>query len=400
MRSLALRTSVGRQLRPPAILLATLAAACTLGLIPAAGAKASTPTVTLPPTGEVEALLGKTPLGPLSAGKLAEVLSRLPGLEGVESAKLEEALEKTIAELKAKGATLEALLDGGEGASTLEQKLREVLGPLAGKLAELLGGEPSVKLKEALEHGDVAEILGQLLGGSAEPQTLLTQIIEAIGPERLQSLIGTVLANEPFTKTTVEELARKLGTTTEALAAEFGKTTEQLPGTAMALTAPLANGETLGVVDAAKGVTVGVVKGTDEAAGVTGGNGANGSSGADGAPGATMTVTTTTTAPTGTVAAAKTGKVRVLSHKVKGSSATIVLEVPAAGKLAVSGHGVRSISRETDQAERVTIHPALTKADTASLRKHRHHKLKVPLKVTFKQVGGPTTAATVALTYT
>lgn len=94
----------------------------------------------------------------------------------------------------------------------------------------------------------------------------------------------------------------------------------------------------------------------------------------------------------------KAGKLRIVSHRVKGATATIVVEVPSAGKLAAGGKGLRSISRETAKSERVTIHPSLTKAGTSAVRKH-HRKLKVPVKVSFKQTGGPASSVLVPLIY-
>lgn len=405
MHSLAPPTPAGR-LRLGLILILAAAAFGVLALLPTARARASSPAVTLPPTEQVESVLGATPVGTLPAGKLAETLSRLEGFEGLPVTRLREALERLISELSGEGATLEELLHG-EGAAKLEAALDEILTPLGLKLDDLLGGEPRGRLEEALASTPVSEVLGKLLSGSAEPQALLEQVLHALSPERLQSLLGSALDGEQVSRTSIEQLAHELGTTVEALDAQFGKTAEQLPASAMALTVPLENGETLGVVDGAKGVTLGVIRNTSETLGATGGNGpggsggsngANGSGGSNGTPGRTVTVTVTTPAPTGSVAGLKAGKLRVLSHKVKGAKATIVLEVPAAGKLALSGRGIHRISRETDQAERVTIHPALDKAGDASLRRH-HRKLKVPVKVTFKQVGGPSSSATIALTY-
>lgn len=396
MRSLATSTSAGGRMRLLATLVSLTATIGLLSLLPTATAQAGTPAVTVPPASDVEAVLEQTPLGALTAGKLAEVLAQVKGLEGLEPGKLKEALEKVIAELSAKGATLEELLKGGGGASKLEEKLHEVLGPLASKLEELLGGNPRKELEEALGSTNVSEIVGKLLGGSPEPQALIAQILQALGPEQVQSLIGSLPSGEPFSKSTVEELAHKLGTSPEALAGQFGKTVEQLPATALALTAPLKNGEALAAVKAAEGITFGVVKSSTETVGLTGGNGGTGGSGT---PGATVTVTTSTPAPAGSAATVKGRKLRVLSHKVKGAVATIVLEVPSAGNLSAGGRGVRSIKRETAKAERVTIHPSLTKAGTSALRKH-HRRYKVPVKVSFKPVSGASSAVSVPLTYT
>jgi hypothetical protein len=395
MRSLATGNPAGRRLRLLAALVSALATIAALSLVPTAGARTGAPSVTLPPAGEVESVLGQTPLGSLTAGKLAEALSQAEGLEGVEGVEpgaLQEALEKVIAELTGKGATLGELLKGGEGAAKLEEALDEVLGPLASKLNEVLGGNPRQKLEEALGGTPVGELIGKLLEGSPEPQDVIAQILQALGPERLQNLLGSVLSGEPFSAQTVEELADRLGTTAAALGAQFGKNAEQLPATAMALTAPLKDGDVLAAVKATEGVTLGVIHSSDETLGRTGGNGAPGSNGAPGAS------TTTTTTPAAAASTPKPAKVKVLSHKVKGATATIVLLVPSAGALSAGGKGVRSIKRQAAKSEKVTIHPSLTKAGISALRKH-HRRYKVPVKVSFKPVGGAASAVTVPLTY-
>jgi hypothetical protein len=402
MRETATRTSASGRLRLLATLVLATATIALLALIPTVQAQASAPTITVPPTAEVESLLGQTPLGTLPTGKLAEELSQLKGLEGIEPAALQEALTKLIGELAGKGATLEELLGGNEAATKLRERLVELLGPLASHLEELLGGNPQAKLTEVLESAGVSEILGKLLSGSPEPQVLIEQILHSLSAERLQSLLGSVLSGEPFSKSSEEELAHQLGTTPEGLAAQLGKTAEQLPATAMALLAPLANGEKLTVLPSANGLTLALLKGAGETVGSTGGTGGLGGSGTGNTPGAAVTVSTTAatspTSPSTGVAGLKAGKLRIVSHKVKGRTATVVVEVPAAGNLSAGGKGLRAIRREAAKAERVTLHPALSKAGTSSLRKH-HRKLKVPVKVSFKQVGGPSSSAVVQLIY-
>jgi hypothetical protein len=404
MRNSATRTSAIGRLRLTASLLAATATIVLLALVPTVQAQTSVPTVTVPPPAQVESVLAQTPLGSLPAGQLTEALSHLEGLEGIQPATLEEALTKLIAELTSKGATLEGLLGSNEAAKTLREKLDELVGPVAAHLEEVLGENTQAKLTEALSSANVSELLGRLLGGSTEPQTVIQQVLQALGPERLQSLLGSVPTGEPFSKLSEEELAHQFGTTPEALAAQLGKTAEQLPGTATALLAPLANGEKLAVIPQAGGTTLALLKGATETVGNTGGNGGPGGSGSGTTtPGATVTFTTTTPAPsspspTAGVAGAKAGKLRLISHKVRGAKATVVIEVPSAGSLTAAGKGLRKISRETAKGERVTIHPALSRAGTSSLRKH-HRRLKVPVKVSFKQVTGQSSSTTVALLY-
>jgi hypothetical protein len=399
MPSIPIRTSAPGRLR---LLAGAALAALTfaaLAVLPTEPAQASTPTVTVPSPSELEAALGKTPLQTLNRQQLAEDLSHLPAFEGLEAAKLEEALGKTIEALLGKGANLEELLKGGEGATILREKLKEVLGLLEPQLETLLGGNPRSKLAEALQSSGAKELLGKLLSGSPEPQALIGQILAALGPERLQSLLGSALAGEPFSKTTVERLAQQLGTTSQALAEKFGASAGELPAAAMALTAPLRNGEKIGVLNGVGGMTLGVIKGAGEAVGGAGGTGGTGSP-SPGAGTTTVTIASSSPAPSGAgnAAAVKVGKLRVISHRVRGQHATVVVEVPAAGSLAAAGRGLHSIRRETSRAERVTLQASLTRAGSSSLRRH-HRRLKVPFKVAFQPVGGGSSSVTVPLLF-
>ncbi|HEX4435898.1 MAG TPA: hypothetical protein VH061_03795 [Solirubrobacteraceae bacterium] len=369
-------------------LLATLAL-CTatfalLAVLPTVPAKASTPSVTALSPVQVNSLLGEVPLSTLDTGQLSDVLSQLPDLSGLQGLPLQEALDKVIETLLGEGATLEQLL-GSETTATLSSTLKEVVGQLGPTLESLLGGNPLGKLTETLQSGNPSEVVNGLLSGSSDPQALIEKILSALNPGTLQNLLGSVLSGAPFSKTTVEGIASQLGTTPQTLAEDVGTTAAALPATAMALTAPLKNGETLAVID-----------------GVTGGTGASGGNGSSGGPGTTTVVvlppSASAASPTSAAAGTKAGKVKVISHKVKGDRATVVVEVPSAGKLSVGGKGLRTISRETAKAERVTLHPGLTRVGISSLRKH-HRKLKVPIKVSFKQTGGTSSSASIPLVF-
>jgi hypothetical protein len=397
--SIAPRPPAGRPLRLLATVVLTVLTIALLAALPTARASAGSASISAPSPAEVESLLGGTPLEKLTPAQVAEALSQLPALQGLEPGPLKEALTKTIEELVGKGATLEELLKGGEGAAILQEKLQQALGLASSQLEALLGGNPQQKLEEALESAGVSEVIGKLLGGSAEPRVLIEQILGALSQERLQSLLGSLLAGEPFSKTTVEELARQLGTTVQALAQDLGRKPEELPATAMALTAPLANGERLGVLNGVGGVTLGVIKEAGETLGGTGGTIAGSST-----PGTTtVTVQHSDASPalatgrTG-VAGVKAGKLKVISHRVKGSRATVVVLVPTAGRLSAGARRLRSISRETAQAERVTLHPSLSRATASSLRRH-HKRMRVSLRVSFKAVGGAASSATVPLVF-
>lgn len=398
------RVSIGhRAVRP--VLAATVV--LLLAALPSTVA-ATTTTIRSLPAPQVETVLGKTPLATLEAGKLAELLSGLPGLGGVEAKALEQSLTETIEAMAGKGATLGSLLSSEEAATLLAAKLKEALGPVVGKLLEtLLGGPPVAQLEAALGSTSPQAVLGELLTGAGAPATLATQILGAIESASVQELLGSPLGGEPFTLLNAGELATKAGTSLAALAEGVGLAPAELQGSALALTKPLSETLTLGVLGGTKGVTLGLLETTVEkgkevlGGGGSGGSGGGGSGGAGGSggssPGTTVllgSVPVGAPAPTHPAAA---GKLKVLSHRVRGRRATVVVQVPGAGTLATSARGVRRAHRETSRPERLTLHLALTGAGAAAVRRHR--LVKVSLRVSFRPVTGATSAASVPLTF-
>jgi hypothetical protein len=87
------------------------------------------------------------------------------------------------------------------------------------------------------------------------------------------------------------------------------------------------------------------------------------------------------------------GKVKIVSHKVSGNKATLVLQLPSAGRLTLNGNGFEKVTREAAKAERMTLSTTLTKARTASLRKRHGRKTDVKLTSTFVPVSGHPSAA-------
>src|SRR6202034_2011474 len=102
----------------------------------------------------------------------------------------------------------------------------------------------------------------------------------------------------------------------------------------------------------------------------TGSTGSAGSSGSNGTSGATSVVVNlpaaaaaATPAASTPAAASKTvAKIKILSHKVKGHIATLVLQIPAAGKVTVSGGGVRAVEKRPGKAGRLTGETLLARA--------------------------------------
>jgi hypothetical protein len=106
----------------------------------------------------------------------------------------------------------------------------------------------------------------------------------------------------------------------------------------------------------------------------------------------------TSSTPAGANAATPaSGRLEILSHHTKGRSLTTVVQVPGADKLAAGGTGVRSLRREVAKSERVSLSLVLTRAGAASL--HKHHRLGVTVRVSFKQTSGPSSSANVRVAF-
>jgi len=87
----------------------------------------------------------------------------------------------------------------------------------------------------------------------------------------------------------------------------------------------------------------------------------------------------------------------VVKHSVKGKTATIVVSVPAAGKLVASAKGLSKASKSATKATTLTVKLTLTKGEAAFLSKHKGRKLKAKVKLTFapKKGGKLRTSVTV-----
>ncbi|HEX5853702.1 MAG TPA: hypothetical protein VFY36_11480 [Solirubrobacteraceae bacterium] len=385
-----------------------------LAVLPAVPARAAE-VVTLPPA-EVQEVLSDVPLEDLSAVQLSELLSQLPGLTTLPQGQLQEALTKAIETLAGEGGTLAQLSNPTGLISNLEGGLGEVLSPL--ELLGLLKGESlTTLLTGGLGTPEATQLLGGLLSSAPDAKQLIEQVLAAVNGEQLETLLGTTLAGEPVSMGTVEELAGQLGTTDEGLAEALGKTTTQLPPGALALTAPLANGKTLGMLNGVEGLTFDLLGPSPEegpaggsgggAGGAGGSGGASGGSGgssggSSGTPGGTTVVINALAPPSPTAAASTTqaglAKVKILSRRVRRHTVTLLVQVPAAGTLTVTGRGLRSLRKQASRAERVTLRASLTKAAVTSLRAHRRHR-RIALRVSFAAVGGRGSSASTTVTF-
>ena len=75
--------------------------------------------------------------------------------------------------------------------------------------------------------------------------------------------------------------------------------------------------------------------------------------------------------------------IRVVSHKVKGKTATLAVSVPGAGKLVASAKGLSKASKKAGGATTLTVKLTLTKGEAAFLGKHKGRKLAAKVKLTF-----------------
>lgn len=306
---------------------------------------------------EVEGLLSTIPLKDVNAAQLADVLSQEQGVGGVPSAQLQEALVKEIELLAGRGDTLGALTN------------------------------PTT---------DPSAMLGGLLSSSSNPGALVQQLLAGIDPQRLEALLGSPLTGELFGKTTAGGLASSLDTTTHSLAESVDTSASQLPASVMALTAPLVNGRDLAVlVPSLTGVT-----GGSGGPGGPGGNSGSGTAGPPGSPGVIMATVPGSSAATSTAGAKQVaGSIKIISKKIRGNWATVVVQVPGAGRVSLAGSAIKPVSATASTAERLTLRTTLSKAHVTALRKHRHRSVNVKLKASFKPVGGSSSSATTTLRF-
>jgi hypothetical protein len=412
------------------------------------------------PAGELESPLSSLPLNDLSAAQLAHYLAELQGVSALANLKeglggkhlgakgLEESLRKAIEQL-GPSAKLGELTQVEDLLPALETALE---GKLGGLLSVLLGALPGGEsgLKSALGSLSLDKLVGSLLSSAKPEEQLATELstlagglFGKLGTEgKLGGLLGSELTG-PFTPASVKEVAEELKTTPEAVSEELGQTAAQLPATATMLTAPLTKGKLMGVAPSLAGLALGLLgdgtpetpgegegkekggeggsggKGSGEGTGSGGGGGkgsgestGSGGSGAGGqggpggtgsggsAGGVTILLSTPSTQSAAAAAAAKrkADKVSIISYRAKGAVATIVLRVPAAGRIAVTGRGVRSTVRHAAKAERLTLRVSLTKATAASLRRG-HRRLPVKLKASFKPTSGAASSTTVTVSF-
>jgi hypothetical protein len=374
------------------------------------------------PAGELESVFSSLPIegGGLSEAELREAISRasehlnpaLGGLEGKLGALLAGLLERnpqaTIGELVT---SADGLLSTLLGKSVNAGEVLATLTPMqVTKTFEgLLSSEGIVKLLSGLS-GRVSE-LGER--GATSLQNLLTSLTAQLppsvvgpvesefrsaleglsSPAQVESVVKGLVGELSLTHTkTPGELAGALGTSVSKLAEGIGTTIGALPATLLAVSTP------------GRKVALSLIDGVGGTGGL-GGSGGGGGTPPAGSSGLTFVVSPAPVvvqnfaapsapagAPAGTAAASPTGKVKIISRKVKGRTVTVLVYVPAAGRLTLTGKGVASQARNVLKAERLTVTTKLTRAAIASVRRHSH--LNVQLTAAFGPLTGASSKAT------
>lgn len=402
--------------------------------------------------GELQTLLSALPLNDLSAAQLAHYLAALEGVSVLAELKLgllsheelgvgglEECLRKAIEQL-GPSTKLGELAEVKDFLPALETALEGKLGGLLAVLLGALGAE--TELKSALGSLSLEQLVGTLLKSTTPHEQLAGELSSLAGglfgelsaEHKLEGLLGGSELTSGFAAKTVKEVSEELNTTPKAVSEELGQTTSQLPESTTMLTAPLTGGKLAGVAPAIKGLVTGLLgnlgkaaggggkegsgegsKGSGEGTGSgegkgsgsgeggkgsgSGGSGGLGGAGSGGSSGSTTVLLTLPGASARGSAAAKQkpGKVSILSHRVRGHIAAIVLRVPSAGTATLSGRGVHSASKQAARAERLTLRASLSHAASASLRHHR--RLVVKLHASFHPTGGVSSFATVTVVF-
>jgi hypothetical protein len=90
-------------------------------------------------------------------------------------------------------------------------------------------------------------------------------------------------------------------------------------------------------------------------------------------------------------------QIRVLRHSVSGKRATVVVSVPAAGRLVADGGGVPRTVRRERSAGIVTLTLRLSKSEQRFVAHHHNRRLEVPIRLSFTPGHGPRLSARLAV---
>jgi hypothetical protein len=406
-----------------------LALSAMLAAVPAAQAQAGG--VNPLPSPALEELLGEATLGgagiPLAAldvPALATILTEQPAIGELETVKglkgsVAHGIEEAIEEVGADEEELEELVGAFGLAFDLEGHLEAIYeaspdGQKAGApefeeaVEKALGKSPEQAIDEGLEALSLGELLSRLLNRASDPSALIGEIFGAAEQESLDELVGASLSGAPFSRASVGEVAAALGETPTALAETFGAAV-QLPEAATALTALVKDGRDLSVFAATKGLDFALIGtesseppsepgggGTPPAPVIPGGGtGPVATTPATGTPPPPPPTSSPSTLAPGASTPANTPKVKILSHRVKGDTVTVLFQLPAAGRLVLRGSDVKLATRTIARAGHASLTTHVTAVGIAALRKH--HRLAVKLRATFTPMAGTPSAATITV---
>lgn len=373
-------------------------------------------------------------LGPSATlGELVKVEDFLPELTNALEGKLGDLglLDLLLGKLPGGGSAglegalgsldLEQLVGSLLKATTPHEQLAEELAGLAGGLfgelsaehtlegllgsSELTGGFAPESVKEVAEHLNttpvaVSEELGQTVAQLPESTTMLTAPLKdgrlaGVAPAAKGLLTG-VLGNLGETPEGEGEEGGGKGGSGEGGGKGSGEGTEEGNGSGEGKGSGSGEGGN-GSDSSGEG---GKGSGSGEGKGGSGegkGGGGQGGTGSGGSTTVLLTVPATSPAAPTTKQTTATGRVSILSHRVHGHVATIVLRVPAAGTATLAGKGVHGASRQAARAGRLTLRASLSRATSASLR--RRHRLVVRLNVSFHPTGGSSSSATATVIF-
>ncbi len=381
----------------PAMTVAALLAAMPAGA--SAGGTTVTPASVNVNSGEL-ANIDISTLG-LDSSELASALVKIPALSALPSGTLasliaglpaDSTLQDLLAEVKAStgvevttGETVGVVL--GDAAAN-----PDVLSRLLGEIASLLPGTPQAGALETvltnLISGLTPAQLQQLesqLGATGSPAELAATLAEKLANGELDSELATVLGELGTTAaTTGSQAATTAGMTASKLASELGLGEGALKA-ASGTSTPL--GSLNGFLDTLAGPT-GLTLATvpNAPASTTTTNG-----GSTTTNNTSMTNGATPGAATPGKSSTVSGKVKIVSHRVKGHMLVLVVRVPSAGTLTVTGTHTKRELRRAKRAGTMTLQIPLTNAAVAKV--HRGHKLKIQLKAAFRPASGGASAA-------
>lgn len=381
----------------PAISVAALLAAMPVGAF--AGGSAVTPALVNINSGQL-ANIDISALG-LESSELASAVVKIPALSTVPTGTLDSliaglpvnsTLQELLAEVKA--ATGVEVTTGEAIAVVLGDAAAnpDVLSHLLGQVASLLQGSPQAGALETvltnLISGLTAAQLQQLesqLGATGSPAELASTLAGKLANGELDGELATVLGEIGTTAaTTGSQAATTAGMTAGELASEVGLGEEALKATSGTSTPLGSHGGVLDTLAGPTGLTLLTAPSTPGSATTTNGGSTTSNT-------STSTSTTTPGAATPGKSSTGPGKVKIISHRVKGHLLVLVVRVPSAGELTVTGAHAKRELRRSKRAGTITLDIPLTDAAIADVR--RRHKLKLKLKVAFRPASGAASAA-------